>query len=182
MSRNWQRLPEERPKMLEQVNLGCSKLSSGPTELQPRQSSRRRIGNAGYSLVEMLVAMIVTGVLVSIGVPRFQQSLEQSRANVAGANLRAIWATQRLYWLENRTYAPDLNTLLSANLIDPSLPTAAVPYSYTVANASDSWFTATATRSGSTNWSGSFTIAADGTFSGSVQQSGQGIIIVPGFQ
>ena len=131
----------------------------------------------------MLVALIVTGVLLSVGVPRFQQSLEQSRANVAGANLRAIWSTQRLYWLENRTYAPDLNTLLSANLIDPSLPTAAVPYSYIIlANASDSWFAATATRAGSTNWSGSFTIAADGTFSGSVQQSGQGITIVPGFQ
>jgi prepilin-type N-terminal cleavage/methylation domain-containing protein len=169
--------------MIDQVNVRCSKMSSGPTELHPRQSRRRRIGNGGYSLVEMLVALIVTGVLLSVGVPRFQQSLEQSRANVAGANLRAIWSTQRLYWLENRTYAPDLNTLLSANLIDPSLPTAAVPYSYIIlANASDSWFAATATRAGSTNWSGSFTIAADGTFSGSVQQSGQGITIVPGFQ
>jgi type IV pilus assembly protein PilE len=168
--------------MIDQVNVRSSKMSSGATELYRRQSRRRRIGNGGYSLVEMLVALIVTGVLLSVGVPRFQQSLEQSRANVAGANLRAIWATQRLYWLENRTYAPDLNTLLSANLIDPSLPTATVPYSYAVANASDSWFTATATRAGSTNWSGSFTIAADGTFSGSVQQSGQGITIKPGFQ
>ena len=66
----------------------------------------------GYTLIEMLVALIVTGVLLSFGVPKFQQSLEQSRADVAGANLRAIWAAQRLYWLENRTYAPDLNTLL----------------------------------------------------------------------
>ena len=110
------------------------------------------------------------------------QSLEQSRADVAGANLRAIWAAQRLYWLENRTYAPDLNTLVSANLIDPSLPTATVPYGYAIATSSDSWFTATATRSSSTNWNGAFTIAADGTFSGSVQQTGQSLTIVPGFQ
>ena len=82
----------------------------------------------------MIVAVIVTGVLLSIGVPRFQQSLEQSRADVAGANLRAIWSAQRLYWLENRTYAPDLNTLLSANLIDPSLPTATAPYTYSIAD------------------------------------------------
>ena len=128
----------------------------------------------------MLVALIVTGVLLSMGVPKFQQSLEQSRADVAGANLRSIWAAQRLYWLENRTYAPDLPTLLSANLIDPSLPTATAPYGYTIASSSDSWFTATATRSGSTNWSGTFTIAADGTFSGSVQQSGQGADNHPG--
>ena len=66
--------------------------------------------------------------------------------------------------------------------IDPSLPTATVPYSLSVADASDSWFTATATRSGSSSWTGSFTIAADGTFSGSVQQSGQGVSLEPGFQ
>ena len=108
-----------------------------------------------------------------MGVPRFQQSLEQSRADVAGANLRSIWSAQRLYWLENRTFAPDLPTLYSANLIDPSLPTATAPYTYPMTVASDgSSFTATATRTGTSSWSGSFTIAADGSFSGSIQQSG----------
>ena len=136
----------------------------------------------GYSLVEMIVAVIVAGVLLSIGVPRFAQSLEQSRADVAGANLRAIWSAQRLYWLQNRTYAPDLNTLLAANLIDPSLPTASIPYTYLIAEASDSWFTATATRNGSSSWSGSFTIAGDGTFTGAVQQAGTGVSLEPGFQ
>lgn len=155
---------------------------SGGAGIEPRVSRDGRRRSAGYTLVEMLVALIVTGVLLSFGVPKFQQSLEQSRADVAGANLRAIWAAQRLYWLENRTYAPDLSTLLAANLIDPSLPAATAPYGYTIASSSDSWFTATATRSGTTNWSGAFTIAADGTFSGSVQQTGQGLSIVPGFQ
>jgi hypothetical protein len=37
-----------------------------------------------------------------------------------------------------------------------------------------STFTATATRTGPTYWAGSFTIATDGTFSGSIQQSGSG--------
>jgi len=144
--------------------------------------SRSRNPNRGHTLVEMAIALIVTGVLLTIGVPRFQQSLEQSRADVAGANLRAIWSAQRLYWLENRTYATELSTLVSANLIDPSLPTAPAPYKYAVADASDSGFSATATRSGTTNWTGVFTIVADGTFSGAVQQSGQSSTIVPGFQ
>jgi type II secretory pathway pseudopilin PulG len=130
----------------------------------------------------MIVAVIVAGVLLSIGVPRFAQSLEQSRADVAGANLRSIWSAQRLYWLQNRTYAPDLNTLLSANLIDPSIPPATIPYTYVIAESSDSWFTATATRNGSSSWSGSFTIAGDGTFTGAVQQSGTGVSLEPGFQ
>jgi prepilin-type N-terminal cleavage/methylation domain-containing protein len=159
-----------------------SKPSGNAQTLSQRGMCPGHFRKPGYTLIEMIVGLIVTGVLLSIGVPRFQQSLEQSRANVAGANLRAIWSAQRLYWLENRTYAHDWNTLLAANLIDPSLPAATAPYSYEVANVSDSWFTVTATRGGTPNWSGSYTIAADGTFSGTVQQSGQGITVVPGFQ
>jgi prepilin-type N-terminal cleavage/methylation domain-containing protein len=136
----------------------------------------------GYSLVETIIALVVFGVLISMGVPRFQQSLEQSRTDVAGANMRAIWSAQRLYWLQNRTYSPDLNTLSAASLIDPSLATATLPYTYQVTEASDTTFTATATRTGSSSWSGGFTIAQDGTFSGSVQQAGSAITLVPGFQ
>jgi prepilin-type N-terminal cleavage/methylation domain-containing protein len=144
---------------------------------------RRGTVRNGYSLVEVLVAAVIMCVLVAMGIPRFQQSLEQSRADVAWASLRALWSAQRLYWLENRTYAPDLPTLLSANLIDPSLSTATAPYTYQMTTPSDgSSFTATATRSGTSSWSGSFTIAVDGSFSGSIQQAGQGPILVPDFQ
>lgn len=143
---------------------------------------RQSAGKNGYTLLEMMVGLVVTGVLLSIGVPQFQQSLEQSRADVTGANLRAIWSAQRLHWLQNRTYSPDLNTLLSANLIDPTLTTATTPYSYAITASSDSDFTATATRGGSTSWTGSLSITSDGTITGSVQQSAQGVAIVPRFQ
>lgn len=145
--------------------------------------AQRGAAGRGYSLVEVLVALVMMSVLVAMGVPRFQQSLEKARADVAGASLRSIWSAQRLYWLANRTYAPDLPTLQSSNLIDPSLATATAPYTYQMTVASDgSSFTATATRSGTSSWSGSFTIAADGSFSGSIQQSGQGPTIVPDYQ
>jgi prepilin-type N-terminal cleavage/methylation domain-containing protein len=64
------------------------------------QPGRPRLGGpirSGYSLIEALVALVMMSVLVAMGVPRFQLSLEQSRANVAGANLRSIWSAQRLY-------------------------------------------------------------------------------------
>ena len=115
-----------------------------------------------------------------MGIPLFQQSLEQSRADVAGANLRSIWSAQRLYWLENRTYAPDLPTAFGES--DRPVAADGDGALYLLRVASDgSSFTATATRTGTSSWSGSFTIAADGSFSGSVQQSG-GATIVPGFQ
>ena len=147
-----------------------------------RHGWKCEVKTKGYSLIEMLIAMVVFATLISMGIPHFQQSLEQSRADMAGANLRAIWSAQRLYWLENRTYSPDLPTLLSANLIDPSLTTTTSPYTYQMASSSSTWFTATATRTGSTAWTGTFTIAADGTFSGTIQQSGGSVSIVPGFQ
>ena len=90
---------------------------SARPELAVRRLGRLSRRHSGYSLVEMIVAVIVAGVLLSIGVPRFAQSLEQSRADVAGANLRSIWSAQRLYWLQNRTYAPDLTHLMSRDTI-----------------------------------------------------------------
>jgi type II secretory pathway pseudopilin PulG len=162
-------------------------VTARPGAVSGRRPAYRRPPERAHTLVEMIVAMMVLGVLFSMGVPRFQQSLEQARANAAGANLQAIWSAQRLYWLENRTYAVDLPTLMAANpgspLIDPSLATMVAPYTYSVTDATDSGFTATATRSTSASgWSGSFTIIADGTVSGTLQQTGESNSIVPGFQ
>jgi prepilin-type N-terminal cleavage/methylation domain-containing protein len=148
-----------------------------------------RTAERGYSLIEMVVAIMVVGVLISMGVPRFSRSMEQARANVAGANLQAIWSAQRLYWLENRTYAADLATLQSLTtpnfspLIDPSLVTAVTPYTYVVTSPDDgNTFTATATRANSSGWSGSWTIDQNGNTSGAILKAGHATPIVLGFQ
>ena len=148
-----------------------------------------RTAERGYSLIEMVVAIMVVGILISMGVPRFSQSLEQARANAAGANLQAIWSAQRLYWLENRTYAADLATLQSLTtpnfspLIDPSLVTAVTPYTYVVTSPDDgNTFTATATRANSSGWSGSWTIDQNGNTSGAILKAGHATPIVLGFQ
>ncbi len=125
--------------------------------------------------------LAVIGVLVSMSVPSFRRSMEQSRADIAGSNLRAIWAAERLYWLENRTYTTNLALLESAGLLDPQILSSTAPYAYAVSSANSTGFTATATRSGSARWSGQFTIDEDGTVSGTVQATGEPSI-VPGFQ
>jgi prepilin-type N-terminal cleavage/methylation domain-containing protein len=173
--------------MTDDVNGRQSMVATGAVATIRGRPHYSRIRNRGYTLIETIVAIIVMGILISMGIPQFQQSLEQARANVAGANLQAIWSAQRIYWLQNRTYAIDLPTLLEANpsspLIDPSLTTATAPYTYAVTDASDSGFTATATRTtGSAGWSGFFTIIQDGTLSGSLQLTGNSSTIVPGFQ
>jgi Tfp pilus assembly protein PilE len=117
------------------------------------------------TLLELVIVMTILGVLLSLGIPSFQLALEQSRAQVASANLEAIWSAQRLYWLQNRAYAPDLATLQSAGMLDPSLGNQTF-FTYAIASADANSFIATATRVSNTKWNGTFSIDQSGTLSG----------------
>ena len=139
------------------------------------------VGRRGYSLVEVVVVITVISILVVISVPTFGRAVEQSQADIAAANLRAVWSAERLYWLENHAYTTDLTALQSSGLLDPAVVTATGVYVYEVQSAGGSTFTATATRTGSQRWSGSFTIDDTGAFAGALQAPGQAAI-VPGFQ
>lgn len=127
----------------------------------------------------MLVCTVMA-ILIAMAAPSFRRSMEHSRADIAGANLRAIWTAQRLYWLEYRTYAVQLSQLESLGLLDPTIVSATTRYVYAIPSADSSAFTATATRSGSVRWTGQFTIDQDGVLSGVVQATGQPDI-EPGF-
>jgi len=151
---------------------------SQPTFRSPdRPACRRR----GISLIEVMLVLTVMGILVTMSAPSFHRSLEQSHADIAGANLRAIWTAQRLYWLENRTYTDDVSELVSLGLLDPTILSATTRYLYTILSAGDSDFCAAATRSGSERWTGQFTIDQDGVTAGAIQAAGE-TDIVPGFQ
>jgi prepilin-type N-terminal cleavage/methylation domain-containing protein len=137
-------------------------------------------GTRGYTLVEMIVVLVVVGVLTSFGIPQFTRALEQSRADVAGANLRAIWTAERIYWLDNRNYTDSLPVLVNLNLLDPSITssTSNTFYTYNVTTPDTATFTATAQRAGNGSWSGSLTITQDGTLSGTLTCPGQASIVV----
>jgi type IV pilus assembly protein PilE len=135
----------------------------------------------GFSLVEVMIVLTVLAVLIAIAVPSYTRAIEQSRADVAGANLRAIWAAQRIYWLEQRVYSADLPGLESIGLLDPTLLQGPSGYCYAVSAADSGTFTASATRTGSTVFSGQFAIDATGAITGSVAAVGQPNIL-PGFQ
>lgn len=146
-----------------------------------RKPARQTKLSDGFSLMEVVIVLTIMGVLIAMAVPTFQRALEQSRADVAGANLRAIWSAERLYWLENHSYSSDLNELRTLGLVDPTLVTATTVYVYGVAGADATSFTATATRSGSSRWSGALSVDQTGAFSGTIEATGQANI-QPGFQ
>ena len=139
-----------------------------------------RPAQAAYTLVETTVVLVIMGILIALALPRFSRSLESAKADVAGANLRAIWTAERIYWLDNRTYTANLDVLVSLNLLDPSITSNSF-YSYLVTAADASTFTATAQRAGGVSWSGTLTITQDGVLTGSLTKSGEADIVV-GFQ
>jgi type II secretory pathway pseudopilin PulG len=128
----------------------------------------------------MSVVLIIMGIFITLAMPRFSRSLESARADVAGANLRAIWTAERIYWLDNRTYTTSLDVLVSLNLLDPSIPSN-TSYTYLVTAADTATFTATATRAANVSWSGTVTITQDGGLTGTLTCPGQANIVV-GFQ
>lgn len=139
---------------------------------QPMMRPFKRGGRArrsGLSLIEVMVSIVLLGILLSISIPSYRRSIEQSRADVAAANLRAVWSAQRLYWLDRLdqagtgTYAVDALTLVNGNYLDPTFPHAATePYTYSFAGVADTTFTATATRTGSASCTGTIVIDQDG--------------------
>jgi len=144
------------------------------------RTNPKHTGTRGYTLVEMMIVLVVMGVLISFGIPQFSRALEQARADVAGANLRAIWTAERIYWLDNRNYTSSLSALVNANLLDPSIPSD-TSYTYLVAEADSATFTATAQRAANGSWSGTLTITQDGGLTGTLTCPGQANIVV-GFQ
>jgi Tfp pilus assembly protein PilE len=92
-----------------------------------------------------MVVLTIMAAMAAMSVPCFHRAIKQSRADVAAANLRAVWAAQRLFWLENHAYTNSLANLRSLGLLDPEY-TATGGYTYSVALTA-SGFTATAENS-----------------------------------
>lgn len=149
-------------------------------------SRARSARPSGFTLVEVMVVLVIVGVVVGISVPHFGRAIEQSRADFAVANLRAIWAAQRIYWLENHVYADKLSQetpkgLFELGLLDPEIVRTTGDYIYTIPSAGSDAFQAVATRQESAYWAGAFTIDQTGTTSGVLATTG-GTVITPGFQ
>jgi prepilin-type N-terminal cleavage/methylation domain-containing protein len=158
-------------------------------EAAPPIPGRRRTGvrfrgpapRNGVSLVEVMVVLTIVGILVAMAVPRYERTLEQSRADIAAANLRAIWSAERAYWLEHHSYTADLSGLQALGLLDSAVVLATTGYVYAVPSADSITFTATATRTGSSRWNGQYTMDEAGTVAGVIHAPGEPDIS-PGFQ
>jgi prepilin-type N-terminal cleavage/methylation domain-containing protein len=150
--------------------------------VRPRQPAARRprAARRGLTIIEVITVISIIGVLLAAAAPSFIRTMEQAHADLAGANLRAIWSAQRYYWLENRTYAATLAELQAADLLDSAVVAGTSRYGFAIDSADAVSFTASATRTGSTRWSGSFFMDEAGLLTGTVGAAG-GPDVVPAF-
>jgi type IV pilus assembly protein PilE len=143
----------------------------GRNALTSVERANPRRTRPGMTLIELMVVMTLTGVMAVMAVPSYRRGMEQSRVDQAAATLRTVWAAQRIYRLDNSSYAADLSTLSAAKLIDPSIASTSNPFSYEITAANAAGFTMSAHRSGSQVWGGALSIDETGVVTGSIASS-----------
>lgn len=92
----------------------------------------------GFSLFELLVAMVIVGILAAVALPSFNDSIRKGRRSDAVAHLSDVQQAQERYRSNNSEYAGSLDDLAV------SVP-ATSHYTVSISNASARGYTATAT-------------------------------------
>ncbi|MGH9578112.1 MAG: type IV pilin protein [Terriglobales bacterium] len=105
--------------------------------------ARKHGAAAGVTLIELLIAVVIVGILATIAYPSYQEHLRKNRRAVAQSFMVDVAARQQQYLIDARSYAGGAGALGALNLampgdvsrfytvtIDPAAP--AVPPSYTI--------------------------------------------------
>lgn len=109
----------------------------------------------GFTLVELMIAVVVAGVLLAVALPSFTGSLRKSRRSDAYSALTAVQQAQERWRSLHGTYAADSDLTVATTATPPGLGlSASTPsgnYGIAISNPSATGYTvmATATSTGS---------------------------------
>lgn len=81
----------------------------------------RRVTDAGVTLIEMMVVLVIIALVAAIIVPNVIGRPDEARVTVAQSDIRAVGSALELYRLDNRTY-PTTAQGLEALAVRPTSP------------------------------------------------------------
>jgi prepilin-type N-terminal cleavage/methylation domain-containing protein len=108
----------------------------------------------GFTLIEITVALVITGILTIIALPNYISMINQGAASAAQNNLITIYNAQKVYYINNTAYCTaacntkaNINTKLSLNVTDTnfgySCAVNGAGYACTATNIANNTFTLT---------------------------------------
>ncbi len=102
---------------------------------------KRRKADAGVTLIEMMVVLVIIAVVAAMVVPNVIGRPDEARVTVAQSDMRAIAGALEIYRLDNRTY-PNTAQGLAALVTRPTVPPEPVSWAsggYLSAMPQDPW-------------------------------------------
>lgn len=101
----------------------------------------RRQPDAGVTLIEMIVVLVIIGLVAAMVVPNVIGRPDEARVTVAQSDIRSIASALELYRLDNRTYPTTTQGLdaLVTKPVAPPEPPNWVADGYLAALPSDPW-------------------------------------------
>ncbi len=91
----------------------------------PRMKTLRQRLNAGFTLIELMVVVVIIGVLAALIVPNVLENAEQARVTAAKTDISSLMQTLKVYKLDNQRYptaAQGLQALLTKPTEGPIPP------------------------------------------------------------
>lgn len=95
--------------------------------------------NAGFSLIELMITLVIAAVLATIALPAYQDYLRRGRVQEAPATLAELRTQLEQYYQDNRNYG-------TGTTCGVTIPSATTSFTYACAlGSTNQTFTATAT-------------------------------------